>query len=200
MKEFNIVVTGIGGQGVLTLENILAEAAMLQGYDVKTSELHGLAQRGGTIPCHIRFGKKIFSPLVLEGEAHLIIGLEPLEAVRAAYYGSKEHKTVFLIDSQPVIPLSIFILNEKYPSIKEIQKMLKPFSKKVFVLNASETVKKQTGETFAANVYMLGFATAKKLLPLNKKYLLEGIKETIPEKYFETNKKIFDLGMKSGKK
>ncbi len=200
MKEFNVVVTGIGGQGSLTLGIAIAEAAMLEGYDVKTSELHGLAQRGGTIPCHVRFGDKIFSPLVLQGEAHLIIGLEPLEALRAAFYGSKEHKTVFVTDSKPLKPLSVFILNEKYPSVKQTKQMLKPFSKKVYIINASEAVKKETGDTIASNVYLLGFAAAKKLLPLKKKFLLQGIKRIVPAQHFEMNKNIFELGLKSGRK
>lgn len=199
MKEFNIVVTGIGGQGSLTLGIAIAEAAMAEGYDVKTSELHGLAQRGGTIPCHVRFGDKIFSPLVLQGEAHLIIGLEPLEALRAAYYGSKEHKTVFVMDSKPVPPLSVFILNEKYPSLKQMRAMLKPFSKRVFIVNASQAVKKETGDTVAANIYLLGYAAAKKLLPLKKKYLLYGIEQVVPARHLEMNQRIFKLGLKAGK-
>jgi indolepyruvate ferredoxin oxidoreductase beta subunit len=194
MKEFNIVITGIGGQGVLTLANIINEAALKQGYDVKSSELHGLAQRGGSIPCHVRFGEKIYSPLVLEGKANLIIGLEPLEALRACYYGSKESKTVFLIDSYKAIPLSVYVLGQKYPSLKEIKRLLKPFSKKVIFLNASEIVKKETGNIIATNIYMLGYASSKKLIPIKKKFLLDGIKEIVPRRYFEINKKIFELG------
>lgn len=194
MKEFNVVVTGIGGQGVLTLANIIAEAALKQAYDVKGSELHGLAQRGGTIPCHVRFGKKMYSPLVLEGEADLVIGLEPLEALRACYYGSKETKTVFLIDSYRAIPLSVSVLGQKYPSLKEINKLLKPFSKKVIILKASNVVKRETGDIIATNIYLLGYACSKKMIPIKKKHLLEGIKEIVPKKYFEINKKIFEMG------
>lgn len=72
MKEFNIVLTGVGGQGVLTLGIIIAEAALKQGYDVKTTELHGLAQRGGSIPFHVRFGKKMYTPLILEAKQMLL--------------------------------------------------------------------------------------------------------------------------------
>ena len=194
MKEFNIVVTGIGGQGVLTLANIIAEAALKQGYDVKGSELHGLAQREVTIPCHVRFGKKMYSPLVLEGEADLVIGLEPLEALRACYYGSKESKTVFLIDSYRSIPLSVSVMRHKYPSLKETKKLLKPFSKKIMILNASEAVKKETGDIISTNIYLLGHAISKKLIPLKKKFLLEAMKEIFPEKYFEINVRIFELG------
>jgi len=195
MKEFNIVVTGIGGQGALTLGVVIAEAALKQGYDVRTTELHGLAQRGGSIPIHVRFGKKMYTAMVLEGEADLVISLEPLEALRSAYYGSKQHKTVFVIDNDSVIPLSVSVMGEKYPSIKEIEKSLKIFSEKVIVLNASEIVKKETGSDIAANIYLLGYVISKGLLPLKEKYILEVMQELGP-KYFEVNKKIFEMGMK----
>jgi indolepyruvate ferredoxin oxidoreductase beta subunit len=192
MKEFNIVLTGVGGQGVLTLGMIIAEAALKQGYDVRTTELHGLAQRGGSIPFHIRFGKKMYTPLVLEGETDVIISLEPLEALRSCYYGSKQHNTTFLIDNDPVVPLSCSVLGEKYPSIKEIEKNLKDFSEKVIILNASEIVKKETGSEIAANIYLLGYAIDKGLIPLKEKFILQAMEEVSP-KYFEANKKIFEL-------
>jgi indolepyruvate ferredoxin oxidoreductase beta subunit len=194
VKEFNIVITGIGGQGAITLANIITQSAFLQGFDVKMSELHGLAQRGGPIPCHVRFGKKIYSPLVMEGEAHLIIGLEPLEALRACYYGSKQHKTVFLIDNYPVNPLFVQIGESKYPSIKKIKNSLKKFSSRVVILDASETVRERLGSIVASNVYLLGYAFAKKFIPIKKKFLLEGIKSVVPERHFEMNKKAFELG------
>lgn len=195
MKEFNIVLTGVGGQGVLTLGMIIAEAALRQGYDVRTTELHGLAQRGGSIPFHIRFGKKMYTPLVLEGEADLIMSLEPLESLRSCYYGSKQNKTKFLIDNDPIVPLSVSVLGEKYPSIEEIKNNLKDFSEKVIILNASEIVKKETGSEIAANIYLLGYAIGKKLIPLKEKFILRAMAEISP-KYFETNKKVFELGIK----
>ncbi len=196
MKEFNMVIIGVGGQGIITLMRVIYEAALRQGYDIKTSELHGLAQRGGSVPCHIRFGKKIYSPLVMQGEAHLIIGLEPLEALRAAYFGSKENKTTFLVDNCPIIPLSVPILKLKYPSLKEIFENLKEFSAKVIVVNASEVVKKEVGSTIPKNIYMLGYAYANNLIPLKKEFLLEGIEEIVPKRYLDLNKRVFELGMK----
>jgi len=193
MREFNIIISGVGGQGVLTLQNILAEAALLQGYDVKTSELHGLAQRGGGVSSHIRFGDRIYSPLVLQGGANLVFGFEPLEALRACYYASKERKTVFLINNYRILPLSAIVLKEIYPSNKEIKNILKRFSSKAIFLDASEAVKKETGDTVASNIFMLGYA-AKDLLPIKKEFLLEGMRKVISEKYFELNKKVFDLG------
>jgi len=195
MKEFNIVISGTGGQGVLTLQNIIAEAAVRQGYDVKTSELHGLSQRGGGISSHIRFGDKIYSPLVLEGEANLAIGLEPLEALRVCYYASKKNKTVFLINSERILPISVTVLKEKYPSLKEIKKILAGFSSKVIILDASGAVKKETGDVLATNIFLLGYACGKKLIPIKKEMILEVMKELIPEKYFESNKRVFELGI-----
>jgi indolepyruvate ferredoxin oxidoreductase beta subunit len=196
IKEFNTVITGIGGQGSITLAMIIAEAASKHNYDVKTSELHGLSQRGGTIPCHVRFGKKIYSSVILEGEANLIIGLEPLEALRACYYGSKLNKTVFLIDNTQIIPISVPVCNEKYPSMKEIAKNLKTFGKKVFVLDASKKSLELTFSIVSSNVYLLGYASGKRLIPLKRKFLLEGMNEVLPGNLFETNKKVFEAGEK----
>ncbi len=195
MKEFNMVIVGVGGQGVITLMRVIAEAALEEGYDVKTSELHGLAQRGGSVPCHIRFGKKIYSPLVMEGEAHLIIALEPLEALRVSYFGSRENETTFLVNNYTIIPLSVPIIKERYPPLRHIVEDLKYFSRKVIVINASEKVKKEIGSIIPTNIYMLGYAYSKGLIPLTKKSLLKGIEEIIPKRHLELNKKIFEMGI-----
>ena len=193
MKEFNVIVAGVGGQGAITLMRIIAEAALKQGYDVKTSELHGLAQRGGSVPTQIRFGDKIYSPLVMEGEAHLIIAMEPVEAMRACYFASKENKTVFLVNSYSIIPLSVPILKMKYPSLEEIKENLQDFSNRVIILDAAEKVKKITGNIVMSNIYILGYAVANGLLPLKKENLLRAIEEIVPKKYIEENKKAFGL-------
>ena len=82
-KNFNIILTGVGGQGIITLLSVIDEAAFVEGYDIKSSELHGLSQRGGSVEAHIRFGKKVYSPMVSNGKADLIIALEALEALRS---------------------------------------------------------------------------------------------------------------------
>lgn len=197
MKEFNMIVVGVGGQGIITFMRIIAESALKQSYDVKTSELHGLAQRGGSVPCHIRFGKKIYSPLVMEGKAHLIIALEPMEALRTSYFGSRENETTFLVNNYRIIPLSVPIIKEKYPSLRKIVEDLKYFSTKVILVNASDIVKRETGNIVSTNIYMLGYALWRKLIPLKKKFVLQGIKEIIPKKYLEVNKRIFELGLKA---
>jgi indolepyruvate ferredoxin oxidoreductase beta subunit len=195
-KDFNLVIAGVGGQGILTLANIIAEAALREGYDIKTSELHGLSQRGGPIPCHVRFGKKIYSSIVMEGQADLVMGLEPLEALRVSYYGSKERKTVFVFDTWRIIPSSILTQKEAYPSVKEIENKLKDFSSKAVGLNASEIAKKEAKSVVYTNIYLLGYCVGKKFIPLKKNSIIEGMKAVVPEKYFEMNKKVFELGLK----
>ncbi len=187
MKEYNIALCGVGGQGILTLIKILNDAAMLQGYDVKSSELHGLAQRGGSITGHVRFGRKIYSSVIMEGEANIVIGLEPLEALRSCYYGSKVNKTVFVINNKRIVPPTA----KKYPSMDYILKNIKQFSDKRILLNASDAAK-EMGNEMLTNIYMLGYAS--KFIPLKKRYILKALEMNIKKKYVDMNKKIFELG------
>jgi indolepyruvate ferredoxin oxidoreductase beta subunit len=196
MKEFNVIVTGVGGLGAMTLGRIIAEAALKQGYDVRTTELHGLAQRGGSIPLHIRFGNKMYTPLILEGEANLIIALEPLEALRASYFGSKRQRTVFLIDNYRLPPITVSVLGEKYPSMENIVNHIKPFAGEILIINASDIVKKETGNVITSNIFILGYTVGKELIPLKEKFVLEAISEIVPPRYLELNKKVFEMGMK----
>ena len=190
-KEFNVVVIGVGGQGLLTLAGIITEAALKQGYDVKMSELHGLSQRGGSVPCQIRFGEKIYSSLVKPGDADLIIALEPLEALRSAKFASVD-KTTVIMNTHKTVPMSVMVASEKYPSIESMKKELADFTKDVIDVNATETAVKETGTSVTANIYMLGIASARGLIPIKKDVLLEAIKDRVPPKYFEMNKKIFE--------
>src|SRR4030043_1604518 len=104
IDQFNMVITGVGGQGLLTLLQIISEAAISEGYDIRTSELHGLSQRGGSVEVHIRFGKKTYSPMVAEGKADLVLALEIQEALKGIYYANS--KTNFLINKY-IIPISL---------------------------------------------------------------------------------------------
>src|SRR4030043_2333488 len=103
-EQFNMVIVGTGGQGLITLLQIISEAVVFEGYDIRTSELHGLSQRGGSVEVHIRFGKKIYSPLIAQGRADLIFGLEMQEALRGIYFASK--KTNFLVNKQ-ITPIPV---------------------------------------------------------------------------------------------
>jgi len=188
LEDFNIVIVGIGGQGLITLLKIINKAAQKENLDLVSSELHGLAQRGGSVEVHIRFGKEIYSPLVKQGGADLIISLESQETLRACYYASKE-KAVFLINKffSPIIGA------EKNLSFEEISQNLQKFSKKTIFVDASEICKKEFGTDVISGIYLLGLTSAQKILPLKESSLVEAIKEIVPEKFFELNLKAFNL-------
>jgi len=186
LKQFNIVIVGIGGQGLISLIQIISEAALLEGYEVKTSELHGLSQRGGSVETHVRFGKTIYSPLVCQGGADLILVLEMQESLRATYYANSE--SVFLMNK-----LLIPILEEKNLSEDEIIKSLKKFSSKIILIPAQDILKKELNNAVTTGVFMLSYAMAKNLIPLKKDSVLQAIKKIIPEKHWEINQKTFEL-------
>lgn len=191
-KEFNVVAIGVGGQGVLTLGGIIAEAALKAGYDVKMSELHGLAQRGGSIPVQVRFGEKIYSSLVGIGEADLIIAMEPLEALRAARFASPK-KTTLVMNTHKVKPIAVTVMGEKYPELDEIKKQLKGFYKKVIEVDATKIAKKETGKAVTSNIYALGLVSSRNLIPISREVFLKTIEENVPPKYLDMNRSIFEL-------
>jgi Pyruvate/2-oxoacid:ferredoxin oxidoreductase gamma subunit len=133
----------------------------------------------------------------MQGEAHLIIGLEPLEALRACYFGSRENKTTFLVNSYRIVPLSVPVLKLKYPSLNEIVENLKQFSSRVIVLNASEEVKKLTKSIVMTNIYMLGYASSHDLIPLSRDSLMAGMESIIPGRFLEINKSVFEMGSRA---
>ena len=134
--------------------------------------------------------------MVLEGEANLIIALEPLEALRTTYFGSKKHKTVFLIDNYKLPPVTVSVLGEKYPSMENIVNHIKPFAEKIIIIDASNIVKKETGSILTSNIFILGYAISKGFLPLKENFVLQAIEEIVPQRYVEVNKKVFESGMK----
>lgn len=187
-NELNIVIVGVGGQGLITLLQIISQAALAEDFEIKTSELHGLSQRGGSVEVHARLGRNIFSPLVRQGGADLIIALELQEALRACYYASKE-KTVFLLNDffSPV-------LKGEPLKKEEVLKNLEDFAKKRVLISASEICKKEIGKEVLAGVFLLSTAAFKDLIPLKSTSILKAIEKVIPEKYLGLNKKAFRLG------
>jgi indolepyruvate ferredoxin oxidoreductase beta subunit len=188
MKVFNLVVVGYGGQGVLSLAEIIERAALKQGFDVKGVELHGLVQRGGSLECHVRFGEKIFSPMVRKAGADLIIALEALEGLRACYYANKE-RTILLTDKRVLSPSPT---EEEKIGSEELISQMKKFVKRVEVVEASKIVESLTGDIAMSNVFMLGYSIAKKLLPIKKEVAWESVAERIRPQFLEINKKVFE--------
>ena len=114
VNVFNILISGVGGQGVLLTSKIIAEAALLSGLDVKQSEVHGMAQRGGSVLSQVRFGEKVFSPIVSEGEADLLIGFEPLETARYLHFLRNDGAVIY--NTRAIGTIGVSIAAETYPS------------------------------------------------------------------------------------
>jgi indolepyruvate ferredoxin oxidoreductase beta subunit len=186
LGQFNMVIAGTGGQGLITLLQVIAEAALLEGFDVRTSELHGLSQRGGSVEVHIRFGQKIYSPLIGQGKADLILGLEMQEALKGSYFANSETK--FLIN-QYIAPIPLV----KNLTEKEMLANLKKISKNVSVVPAEKISKEKLGTSVVAGIYLISLAAFKKLIPLKTNSISKAIKKIIPEKYLELNLKAFNL-------
>lgn len=191
---FNVVLTGVGGEGVLVTSAIVGRAAQYDGHTVGGIQLHGLAQRGGSIPTYVRWGKEVHSPTIPRGQADLIIGLETVEAARACKYANRE-RTHFVIDTYAIKPVYMNLLKEKYPSVDEVKRMIAPFAKSMTVVDASNITDEKLGSMIYGNVMTLGVAHAKGVLPLSKKSLVRGIKETIP-RGLDKNLKAFEMGLK----
>lgn len=193
-EDFNLIITGIGGQGLLTLLRILSEAALLEGRDIKTSELHGLSQRGGSVKVHLRMDQEVYSPLVLQGEADLILALEIQEALKVCYFASRERGTIFLIN-EFFVPISEkkssqkISLQKKKNFLKELEK----FSKKVIFVPAVDICEKEFGNSLTAGVFLLSFALKSDLLPLKEKSVLQAMKKIILPKYLSLNVATFNL-------
>lgn len=184
-KTFNIILAGVGGQGIVTLLQVIDEAAFVEGHNVRSSELHGLSQRGGSVEAHIRFGKKVYSPMVSDGEADLVIALEVLEGLRESVRAGKQTNILINDYSLPFIG-----------SLQkdEIKKQLE-LSKKIFyMVPASEECKNKLQKEVVCTLYMVGYAVGRKLLPLKKQSVLRAIKNAIPQKYLDLNINAFELG------
>ncbi|MHC1631087.1 MAG: indolepyruvate oxidoreductase subunit beta [Methanotrichaceae archaeon] len=187
-SQCDVVVVGVGGQGVILISEIIGKAAMKAGLHVKGAETHGMAQRGGSVLNHIRVGCD-FSAMVSPGQADILLALEPAEALRYAYYLSPEG--VALVNTNPVLPVTVTTGAAKYPELEKIADPLRKICKGVKTMNATELAKK-AGHPQAANVVMLGALS--KYLPLEEELLMEVLSEIVPPKFLEINKQAFELG------
>jgi indolepyruvate ferredoxin oxidoreductase beta subunit len=192
LADFGLIVSGVGGQGLITLLKIIGEAAMAEGYEVRTAELHGLSQRGGSVEVHIRFGKLVYSPLIQTGQADLVIALEAQEAYSASRYAAK-NKTIFLVNNflQPIVGGFSY-------RIEEILKSIRGISKQIMIVSATDVCRKEFGTDVVSGVCLLGYAVKNSLIPLKKESIVSAIKKTVPEKYKELNVNAFMFSDRSG--
>lgn len=195
MKRYNILLAGVGGQGLLTLGTIIGNAAIEEGVDVTIAETHGLSQRGGSLVVHVRLGESM-SPLIPRGATNLMIGLEALETIRYIGYANKDTKVVMNKFLWPP-PLS------KTPKLSDIINALSSTISRLYVVDANEEAKKATGLIVTANTLILGYAYSidedlHSLISLRS--IEKGLERVFKEKALELNKKALKTGIELAKK
>jgi indolepyruvate ferredoxin oxidoreductase beta subunit len=188
----NIILTGVGGQGVITAANILGKAVLKARLNVYVSEVHGMAQRGGSVNCTVRFGN-VYGPLIKDGTADAIVSTEPIEALRYIQYANK--KTKIITDINPIIPYTVSVGTDRYPNLEMVFKELREYAY-LYVIDANK-IAKEAGNIITKNIVLLGALAATDILKFKSDILIETILENVPIKYKEINKKAFQEGFKA---
>jgi indolepyruvate ferredoxin oxidoreductase beta subunit len=189
--KYTIQIVGVGGQGVLLASMVLGNAAMSAGYDVAMSEVHGMAQRGGSVLCTLRFGEGTISPLEAAGGADLLLGFEPAETCRNLGLCNKDTKVIMNLD--PVYPSMVAAGFETYPEVQSLVDAAMKINSNIMTIGATNLAL-EAGKAVAANAVMIGAVAAVEGFPLSKELLLEKLKENVPPKFLDLNLKAFDLG------
>lgn len=188
LKPINILMVGVGGQGTILASRVLASAARAVGYDVKVSEIHGMAQRGGSVVTQVRLGEKVYSPHISEGEADYIVAFEQLEALRWLIY-LKPEGTIYINDQQ-IYPMPVLAGMADYP--EKIIQLIKERVKNVVVLEAYRHAL-ESGSEKAVNVVMLGALAPK--LQIEEAHWRKAIADNAPARFLEINNTAFDAGL-----
>ncbi len=190
-NSYDLLFAGVGGQGSLLIAELCSIAASNNQFDVKQTEVHGVSQRGGSVETHVRFGPKVYSPVVTPGEADIVLALEKLEALRFAHYVDQESGTIIVNDHE-IVPASVLGAEENYPH--EVIDYLKKKGLRVIALPATQ-IANDLGDGRMANVVLLGVLST--LLPFPEKSWIEALKYRLPERYLDANFKAFEMGLQS---
>ena len=186
METKNIMIVGVGGQGTLLTSRIIGKTALEAGYDVKISEVHGMAQRGGSVVTFVRFGEKVNEPVVEEGQADVIIAFERLEAKRYAHFLKKDG--VLVVNDCKIEPMTVVIGAKKYPEniIEDLKK-----EHKVYAIDGQK-IALELGNSKVLNSVVLGYAAG--FIGFDKETWLNTVASTVPQKTVEINEKAFSCG------
>jgi indolepyruvate ferredoxin oxidoreductase beta subunit len=197
VKEFNILITGVGGQGVILMSELLGKAAVVDRLRVRGSEILGMAVRGGSVTSIIRIGDEVYGPLIPVGKCNILVAMEPAEALRNIVYLSKF--SLVILNTALTIPFTVSVGESKYPSLAEILEKLNKASGRVVKLDAAKLAQ-EAGSLLTTNIIMLGalFGTGK--LPIKLATIKESIRERFPAKVAPVNLKAFDLGYEACRK
>ena len=183
----NILLVGVGGQGILLASEVLAETFMLAGYDVKKSEIHGMSQRGGSVVSHVRYGTEVFSPTVPEGEGDILFGFELMETCR--YLPLLKQGGKVIANDLKIQPPAVLSGQSAYPeNLPEVIRSRFPD----FLLVDGQMLAIEAGNPRAANTVLLGAVS--KLLDISEEFWFKALEKMVPAKALEVNRKAFLMG------
>ena len=186
-KVKSVIIVGVGGQGTLLASRLLGSAMVSEGFDVKVSEVHGMSQRGGSVVTYVKYGEKVYSPVINEGEADVVLAFEQLEAARFLPFLKKGGSII--VNTQKIDPMPVVTGVASYP--EEILSKIENMGANLLAVNAL-SLANEAGSQKAVNVVLIGAMASK--LCIDKEIWIKAIEETVPEKFLEMNKKAFELG------
>ena len=187
VAQGDVFLAGVGGQGTLLASEVLCDAFLLSGYDVKKSEVHGMAQRGGSVTTHLRFGPKVFSPLIEPGRADLLVAFEKVEALRFAHY--LRPGGCMVVNAQEISPPAVATGQETYPA--DVPERLAAVTDRLYLVDALAAAL-SLREVRAVNMVMIGAAS--RFLPLPEEAYEKALKSSLPERIVTVNVDAFRAG------
>ena len=187
MKTQNVMIVGVGGQGSLLASKLLGRLLLNKGYDIKVSEVHGMSQRGGSVVTYVRFGDKVYSPVIDKGQADFIVSFELLEAARWTEYLKPGGKII--TNTQKINPMPVIIGAAEYP--EDLEGKMKAAGIDLDALDAL-TLAEQAGSSKAVNLVLMGRLS--KYFDFTEEEWLQAIEASVPAKFLEMNKNAFKLG------
>lgn len=196
MRAFNILFTGVGGTGVLTAARIMASAALEEGQNVRMGEIHGMAQRGGAVTCSVRIGKSVLGPIIPLGMADMLLGVEPVEALRHANIVNP--KGTIIVGEYRIIPTAVLLGRSQYPSNKEILKDLKNFAP-VITIDVVRLAQ-EVGNILTVNTVLIGAASNLGKIPIKSESIIAAMKSILPSRYHKMNLLAFQKGQQAAAK
>ena len=191
MKKLDLLIIGVGGQGVVLASDIISEVALAAGYDIKKTDTLGMAQRGGSVISHVRIAPKAWSPLIKEGEVDILLAFEKLEAARWAYF--LKPGGIAITNNQALPPLSVSLGNERYPSDEAVTDILRRRTDRIYLVDGIKRAR-ELGNIRTLNIFMLGCISL--FVPLEVHFWKDGISQRMPDNIRQINLTAFEQGRK----
>jgi len=192
MQDTNFLLAGVGGQGTLLASNVLAQVGVRAGFDVKKAEVHGMAQRGGSVSSHLRWGEKVYSPLIGRGEVDYLVAFEKLEALR--YVGMLRPGGMALVGEMRIPPLSVSSGDDVYPDDEQVRRVIGEVAGSLYLVPSIQLAE-EAGNVRAHNIVVLG-ALSNFIEQVPPEVWLEVIAEWVPARYVEVNREAFHRGQR----